>query len=378
MKIWVIGRGYPTPTNRMNGSFEYDQAKLLSRHGHDVTYISLSLTFFSRKDPRGMRHFNEDGVEVLAYSHFFLPSCIIRKVGIHFEKYERTCWYKLFSCALKTSGLPDIIHIHYPSLICDIKEVEKLRNKGVKVFVTEHWTSVVTKSIKNYELDRLIYYTKNANAFFAVGKSLVESINELVDVKVPLKIVPNLISPLFKPTEKKCSAFTFIAVGRMVPVKRFDVIACQFIKTFKGNKNVRLKLIGDGPERNRIQKICKNNDQIILTGALSADKVAKEVASSDVLICYSSLETFAVPVIEAWACGLPVITLDTVPVSIYCDTSRGMVITDKDTNDLGKAMKNIIKNYDKYDAKSIALFANNNFSDEAIYAILEEAYIKYS
>ena len=374
MKIWVIGRGYPTIYNGMRGSFEFDQAKLLARHGHDVTYISLSLTFLRKKDHRGLNHFCEEGVDVFAYSQLFFPGSVMKKLNIHFGKYEDKCWHKLFSCALKSTGLPDIIHIHYPTMICSINEVEKLRKKGVKIFVTEHWTRVITKQLKEYELERMRYYACKANAFLTVGKSLVDSINELVDVKVPMEIVPNLVSPLFKPAKNETSAFTFVAVGRMVPVKRFDVIASQFIRAFKGNDNIKLKLIGDGPEKRKLKGICKNNNQVIFTGALSADKVAKEVASSNVLICYSSLETFAVPIIEAWACGLPIITLESVPASVYCDNSRGLIIPEDNKNHLGKAMKSIMNNYDEYDKDSIAKFAEENFSDDAIYSKIVSIY----
>ena len=35
MKIWVIGRSYPEPSNNMMGSFEYEQAKMLQKNGEE-------------------------------------------------------------------------------------------------------------------------------------------------------------------------------------------------------------------------------------------------------------------------------------------------------------------------------------------------------
>ena len=127
MKIWVIGRGYPTTSNKMWGSFEFEQAKLLARNGHDVSYISLTLSFFDRKDPRGYRNFIEDNVNVHAYSHFYFPG----KFGIYWEKFEDKCWAKILGKAQEVSGLPDVIHVHYPSMISSIREIEKYRNKNV-------------------------------------------------------------------------------------------------------------------------------------------------------------------------------------------------------------------------------------------------------
>ena len=42
MKIWVIGRNYPEPSNNMSGSFEIEQAKMLQKYGNNVQYICCS------------------------------------------------------------------------------------------------------------------------------------------------------------------------------------------------------------------------------------------------------------------------------------------------------------------------------------------------
>lgn len=73
MKIWIIGRGYPTTSSGMWGSFELEQARLLARKGYDVSYIALTLSFFDRKAPRGLRNFQNGGVKVYACSYFFCP-----------------------------------------------------------------------------------------------------------------------------------------------------------------------------------------------------------------------------------------------------------------------------------------------------------------
>ena len=39
MRIWVIGRAYPSKSNGMMGNFEFEQAQMLASAGQDVTYI---------------------------------------------------------------------------------------------------------------------------------------------------------------------------------------------------------------------------------------------------------------------------------------------------------------------------------------------------
>ena len=378
MKIWVVGRGYPTVYNGMRGSFELDQAKLLARHGHDVTYLSLNLTFFSRKDPRGIRHFTEDSVNIFAYSHLFLPGSVIRKLGIHFEKYEEKCWHKLFCLAKKNSGLPDILHIHYPTMICNIKEVEKLRKKGVKVFVTEHWSNVLIKNLKKYEHDRLRYYTANSNCFFSVSSLLQDSIKSIVSVSVPMRVVPNMVSPVFfQPYSiEKDDIFTFIVISRLVPLKQIDKIVNQFIRCFSANKRVRLVIVGAGSEKKIIQRIANAHSNIQIKGELMPQEVAKELAKSDALVSFSKYETFAVPVSEALAAGKPVIVSSSSGVSVLVSRDYGIVVNETKPGKLGDAMKEIIANYNNYNSDTISQFAKNNFSDEAVYSKLISEYAR--
>ena len=163
----------------------------------------------------------------------------------------------------------------------------------------------------------------------------------------------------------------------MVPHKRFDAVITQFLKTFPGDENAGLVLIGSGPEKEKLEKLSAGDPRITFTGIIPSKEVAKKVASCDALICYSSCETFAVPVIEAWASGKPVITLSSIPASVYCDETRGIVIDDKDQDDLGKAMIKIREQYENYDPEAIAKYARQNFGDEAIANALMEIYAKY-
>ena len=374
MKIWVIGRGYPIPENKMLGSFELEQAKLLARNGHDVCYIALMLQFLSHNYSRGYRHFEEDDINIFTYSHVYFPT----RLGIYLERYEDKCWQMLFDEAEAAGGLPDIIHIHYPTMLSSINVIEKYRKKGVKIFVTEHWTKVQSQKIRGHDFTRLKYYTSHANCFITVGQNLQDSIKQMTDVAVPMEVVPNMFSPVFQPAPKKdTEKFTFVMSGRMVPHKRFDVVVQAFMQTFEGQNQFHLKLIGDGSEKKKLMQLSKNSPQIEFTGSVNGNVVANEVAQSDVLICVSSLETFAVPVIEAWACGIPVITLDSIPASRYCDESNGIVLREDSLPQLGEVMKKIYVKYDQYQKDKIAEFARSNFGDKEIIRILENIYMVY-
>lgn len=372
MNIWIIGRGYPTTSNRMWGSFELEQAKMLARYGHEVSYIALTLSFFNRKDPRGARYFKEEGVHIHTLSHFYFPG----KTGVYLEKFEDGCWNRLFIQAECISGKPDLIHVHYPSMISSINEIEKYRNQRVKIFVTEHWSRVLLHDLKKHELRRLEYYGANADCFACVGEPLREEVKKLVPVSVPMRVVPNIVSPLFFDAvpEKERRGFTFIGVGRFVALKQFDVIIDQFQKVFKDQSEVRLVLIGAGKEKTKLENSVLNHSQILFKGELDLKDVAKQITEADALISFSKYETFAVPVTEAWACGKPVIVSNGSGVASFVNDENGVVAVKDDPDSLGIAMRYIYENRNRFESESISIFAKAHFSDSAVMDQLNDMY----
>ena len=377
MKIWIIGRGYPTPANRMWGSFELEQAKLLARNHHDVSYLALTLSFLDRKDPRGSRVFEDSGVKVFAYSHFYFPG----KAGLYWESFEDGCWRLLFEKAESKNGVPDIIHVHYPSMISSINEIEKYRLQGVKLYVTEHWSRVLINNLKRHEISRLQYYAKNANCFASVSMALQEAVKKVVSVTVPMVVIPNIVSPLFfeakKEQHQSPDGFVFISVGRLVPLKRFDAVIRQFLIEFAGNNHVKLRIIGSGTERRKLEAIAEGNTQISFAGELSLEDTATEISKADALVSFSQYETFAAPVAEAWACGKPVIVSSASGIATFVNKENGYVVDGSNETTLGSVMKSVFDHIQDYDSEVISMYAKTHFNDTAIISMLDLMYTNY-
>src|SRR5699024_2131900 len=122
----------------------------------------------------------------------------------------------------------------------------------------------------------------------------------------------NMVSNIFdyKRLNVQNKQYRFIAIGRIVPEKRFDELIKIFYKTFKDNNGVELVIIGDGPSKNMLTKIIKQyelTEKITLKGFLSREDIVKELQRSDTYVSSSEIETFGVPYIEALSCGKPII-----------------------------------------------------------------------
>ena len=119
--------------------------------------------------------------------------------------------------------------------------------------------------------------------------------------------------------------------------------------------------------------------QITLTGSLSKQQVAERIANSDCLVCYSRYETFGVPIIEAWACGIPTITTTTAAAVIdNFDSRLGVEVSCNSMSDLKEKMEYMYTNIFSFDKKFISKFAQEQFSEDIIYQRLKEIYLEES
>jgi len=91
----------------------------------------------------------------------------------------------------------------------------------------------------------------------------------------------------------------YVAVGRLEPYKRFDIVVKAFNATGK-----KLVIVGDGSQLNYLKKIAKSN--ISFTGFVESFQVFKFISRAKAFV-HAGIEDFGIAPIEAQACGTPVI-----------------------------------------------------------------------
>lgn len=98
-------------------------------------------------------------------------------------------------------------------------------------------------------------------------------------------------------------------VGRLSPEKNIDLViqAYQHAKISQPERDFKLVIVGDGPDRARLQNLIP---EAIFTGMQTGEQLARHYASADVFLFASEVETFGNVVLEALASGLPVLAYD--------------------------------------------------------------------
>lgn len=103
-----------------------------------------------------------------------------------------------------------------------------------------------------------------------------------------------------------------IFVGRLVEDKHVDVLIRGIQMASDDQPNIRCIIIGDGPEYGTLTELSKYleiEDNITFTGFLDEKDVIRHMKASKMMVLPSTREGFGMVAVEAFACGLPVISV---------------------------------------------------------------------
>lgn len=149
-------------------------------------------------------------------------------------------------------------------------------------------------------------------------------------------VIPNGINPgdyhIHTITKKNQAIF----VGRLVFYKNLDVVINAFAKIIGKIPDTKLVIVGNGPQKNHLEKLVESlglQNNISFTGTISDAEKVQLISESQVLLNPSLVEGFGIVVLEGFACGKPVITSDSKPLSDLIDDSvDGYVVPAADVN----------------------------------------------
>jgi glycosyltransferase involved in cell wall biosynthesis len=198
-------------------------------------------------------------------------------------------------------------------LVCILKR-KKLIATWHEVWGKEYWKEYLGfLGIFGYWVEKMA--VKMPNKIISVSPHTTRGLRKVLGYSKEIITIPNGISfdeiSKVKPSVIKSDV---IFAGRLLSHKNVDVLLKAIKIVSSKDKNLKCIIIGDGPEKSRLEELAKTlkiSRNIIFKGFLKRkEEVYSLMKSSKVFVLPSSREGFGIAVLEANACGIPVITVN--------------------------------------------------------------------
>ncbi|WP_444685629.1 N-acetyl-alpha-D-glucosaminyl L-malate synthase BshA [Alkalicoccus luteus] len=289
------------PTVGGSGVIATELGKALARNGHEVHFIASSIPYRLDEAQDGI-YFHE--VQVNSYAVFQYPP------------YDLALASKMAD-VIKQEKL-DVLHVHYavPHAVSAFLASEMTAHP-VRIVTTLHGTDITVLGYDPSLSDIIRFGIERSDEVTAVSNDLIRQTNELLDITKPITPVYNFVDDSVYYKRQDSGLKKSLSIPDEVPVmthvsnfrkvKRVEDVVKTFMRV-RQEMDVRLLLIGDGPELPVIRAMVKQEGLepwVHITG--TQKRVADLLSISDVKLLLSSKESFGLVLLEAMACGVPVI-----------------------------------------------------------------------
>jgi glycosyltransferase involved in cell wall biosynthesis len=166
-----------------------------------------------------------------------------------------------------------------------------------------------------------------------------------------LKILPRgLDTELFHPARRDPAFFEkfgahngevrLLYVGRISREKDLDLLAAAYRRLRDEGLPVQLFIVGHGPYS---EAFAKSLPEAFFTGYLKGSELATAYASADLFVFPSTTDTFGNVILEAQACGLPVVVSDSGgPKELVEHEANGLITRSHDVEDFTRAIRALV------------------------------------
>lgn len=295
------------PTYGGSGVVATELGKGLAEKGHKVHFISYAKPMRLNEFQENIRYHE---VAVNAYPLFEFPpyDLALASQMVDLVKYEKL----------------DLIHVHYaiPHATAGYlaKQILGEEGKHIPLITTLHGTDITIVGSSPSYLPVVNFSINQSDGVTAVSDYLRDETYARFQINKEIRVVPNFVDiERFQHSDKNHFKKAICPNGELIlthisnfrKVKRVEDCVRIFRKVLDAGIKAKLLLVGDGPERESVEALCRELDTCKHTLMLGKQEKIEEILSvTDVFLLPSGSETFGLAALEAMSCSVPVISTD--------------------------------------------------------------------
>ena len=381
--ILFLPKWYPCRTDPLNGIFVKRHGKAISAF-IDVVVLYVIVDANLKKGIYERVETIEEGMLTVRY--YFKKNITGISILDKLLKLFLYTWCSFLGynsiCKTKASK-PLLTHVHVFLRPAVIAYFIKVFN-GINFIVTEHWTGYLTAR-NAYKGTARKYITsfvaKRAAGIVPVSEALR---NAMVKHNILSNyfVIPNVVDVdrFINQGSAKDEPATILFVGSMIDEhKNVSGMINVMIELRKKRTDFKFVIIGTGIDEAKIMNTIKVNNleaYIEFLGYIPNNDLPKYYSVGSFMIMFSQFEIQPTVILEAMACGLPVIAPNIGGISEVINDKNGFVIEPNNAGELEEKICILLDTYKNYNSTDIRNYIVNRFSNEKVGANFYELYLK--
>ena len=281
----------------------------------------------------------------------------------------------------------DLVHAHcaYPD---GLAAVEFARIRGIPSVITVHGMDVRELPNANPRWRKLVVNgLTQATAVIANGRELRQRVLDLGVAEEKVNVIPNGVDcQLFQPmpsARAEKQSWDLLYVGRFSEKKGLRVLLDAMSIIVGQRQDVRLRLVGGSAATGSVEAFQARSHELGLQGFVEFHdevpwaQIPQHMARAEAVVLPSFYESFGLVLVEAMACGLPVIATRCGGPEAIVDEVSGILVDVGDPPDLARGIVELIDRYASYDRELIRSQTQERYDYETlagqIFRVYEQA-----